>query len=163
MLGRKQFDLEKLIIGITPLKLRLHSGFPAAIFLLIQTKTFWIGCFFCMLNYEYCVLDIPCSSPLVMVNTNTYVFQLKIKNPVETIMRNILTEERSSLFISLLRNYVYFDRFNNCGSIDVKMDGSVLNNKKLYFKILGLFSIPNWIGILTLHQLLQLFPRILKP
>ena len=100
-----------------------------------------------MLNYEYCVLDIPCSSPLVMVNTNTYVFQLKIKNPN----------------LSLLRNYVYFDRFNNCGSIDVKMDGSVLNNKKLYFKILGLSSIPNWIGILTLHQLLQLFPRILKP
>ena len=43
---------------------------------------------------------------------------------------------------------VSFDRSNNNGSIDVKMDGSVLGEKSS-FKMLGLPSLLNWIGILT--------------
>ena len=44
---------------------------------------------------------------------------------------------------------VSFGRSNNNGSIDVKMDGSVLE-KKSSFKILGLTFSSNWIGVLTL-------------
>ena len=45
---------------------------------------------------------------------------------------------------------VLFDQSNNTGVIDVKMDGSALEEKS-YFKMLGLsFSILNWIGALTL-------------
>ena len=44
---------------------------------------------------------------------------------------------------------VLFDQFNNTGVIDVKMDGSVFEEKSSS-KMLGLSSIPNWIGALTL-------------
>ena len=43
---------------------------------------------------------------------------------------------------------VLFDCSNNTGAIDVKMDGSVLQ-EKLPFKILGLISLLSWIGPLT--------------
>ena len=55
---------------------------------------------------------------------------------------------------------VSFDRSNNNGSIDVKMDGSILEEKSS-FKILWLtFS---WIGVLTLSLLLKLPTRNLEP
>ena len=50
---------------------------------------------------------------------------------------------------------VLFDRSNNNGSIDVKIDGSVLE-KKSSFKML------NWIWVLTLSLLLKLPPRKLE-
>ena len=56
---------------------------------------------------------------------------------------------------------VSFDRSNNNGSIDVKTDGSVLEEKSS-FKILGLTSFLNWIGVLTLSLLLKLSPRKLE-
>ena len=49
---------------------------------------------------------------------------------------------------------VSFDRSNNTGAIDVKMDGSVLEEKP---------SLLNWIGTLTLSLLLKLLPRKLEP
>ena len=51
---------------------------------------------------------------------------------------------------------VLFDRSNDTGPIDVKMDGSVVE-EKLFFKI-----IPNWFGALTLSLLLKLPPRKLE-
>ena len=53
---------------------------------------------------------------------------------------------------------VYFDRSNNTGSIDVKMDGSV-HEEKLSFKMLGLTlsSKLDW-GIDIILLLLQLSP-----
>ena len=55
-----------------------------------------------------------------------------------------------------------FDHSNNTGSIDVKMDGSVFEEKSS-FKMLGLTSLLNWIGVLTLSLLLKLPPRKLEP
>ena len=49
---------------------------------------------------------------------------------------------------------VLFDWSNNNGSIDVKMDGSVLEEKSS-LKMLGL----NWIGVVTLSLLLKLPPK----
>ena len=57
---------------------------------------------------------------------------------------------------------VSFDQSNNNGSIDGKMDWSVLEEKSS-FKMLGLLSLQNWIGPLTLSLLLKLPPRKLQP
>ena len=60
---------------------------------------------------------------------------------------------------------VSFDQSNNNGSIDVKMDGSVLEGKSS-FKMLGLaflaWSWLDWIGVLALSLLLKLPPRKLE-
>ena len=60
---------------------------------------------------------------------------------------------------------VSFDQSNNNGSIDVKMDGSVLEGKSS-FKMLGLaflaWSGLDWIGVLALSLLLKLPPRKLE-
>ena len=53
---------------------------------------------------------------------------------------------------------VLFDWSNNNGSIDVKMDGSVLEEKSS-FKMLELTFSSKWIGVLTLSLLLKLPPR----
>ena len=50
---------------------------------------------------------------------------------------------------------VSFDWSNNNGSIDVKMDGFVLEEKSSFIML----SFPNWIGTLTLSILLKLSPR----
>ena len=53
---------------------------------------------------------------------------------------------------------VSFDQSDKYGSIDVKMDGSVLEDKS-FFKMLGLTFSSKWIGALTLSLLLKLPPR----
>ena len=50
---------------------------------------------------------------------------------------------------------VSFDWSNNNGSIDVKMDGFVLEEKSSFIML----SFANWIGTLTLSILLKLSPR----
>ena len=57
---------------------------------------------------------------------------------------------------------VLFDQSNNTSAIDVKKDGSVLE-EKLSFKMLGWLSLLNWIRALTFIVLLKLLPRILEP
>ena len=57
---------------------------------------------------------------------------------------------------------VSFDQSNDTDSIDVKMDGSVLEEKSS-FKMLGLTFLLNWIRALTLSLLLKLSPRKLEP
>ena len=57
---------------------------------------------------------------------------------------------------------VPFDRSNNTGAIDVKMDGSVLQEKSS-FRCWVCLSLLNWIGALTLSLLLKLPARKLKP
>ena len=52
---------------------------------------------------------------------------------------------------------ILFDQSNNTGAIDVKIDGSVPEEKSS-FKMLGL----NWIGAFTLSLFLKLPPRKLK-
>ena len=53
---------------------------------------------------------------------------------------------------------VSFDWSNNTGTIDVKMVGSVLEEKSS-FKMLGLTFSSNWIGALTFSLLLKLPSR----
>ena len=57
---------------------------------------------------------------------------------------------------------VSFDRSKNTGAIDVKMDGSVLE-EKTSFKILGLTFSSKLDWALTLSLLLKLPPRKLEP
>ena len=55
---------------------------------------------------------------------------------------------------------VSFDQSNNTGTIDVKLEGSVLEEKST-FKMLVL-SFLNWIGAITLSLLVKLPLRKLK-
>ena len=57
---------------------------------------------------------------------------------------------------------VSFNQSNNTGSVDVKNDGSVLEEKSS-FKMLGLTFSSKLIGALTLSLLLKLLPRKLEP
>ena len=52
---------------------------------------------------------------------------------------------------------VSFNRCNNNGTIDVKMDGSVFEEKSS-FKMLGGLSLLNWTEIVILSLLLKLLP-----
>ena len=56
---------------------------------------------------------------------------------------------------------VSFDRCNNNGSIDLKMGGSILEEKSS-FKIQGLTFSSKLDGVLTLSLLLKLRPRKLE-
>ena len=57
---------------------------------------------------------------------------------------------------------VSFDWSNNTGTINVKMDGSILKGKSS-LKMLGWLSLLSWIGALTLPLLLKLPPKKLEP
>ena len=57
---------------------------------------------------------------------------------------------------------ISFDQCNNTGSIDVKMDWSVLEENHL-LRCCGGLSVLNWIGALTVSLLLKLPPRKLEP
>ena len=57
---------------------------------------------------------------------------------------------------------VSFDQSENSGAIDLKIDGSVLEQKSS-LKILEWLSLLNWIGNLALSLLLKLPPRKLEP
>ena len=61
------------------------------------------------------------------------------------IYETLWTGAGSGLLISTVEKLVSFDQFNNTGAIDVKMDGSVLEEKSS-FKMRGLnfFSKLNW-------------------
>ena len=56
---------------------------------------------------------------------------------------------------------VLFDQSNSNSSIDVKMDGPVLE-EKLSFKMLGLTFSSKLIGVFTLSLLLKVPPRKLE-
>ena len=57
---------------------------------------------------------------------------------------------------------VSFGRSNNNGSIDVKIDGSVVQEKSS-FRMLRLTFSSNWIGALPLSLLLKVPPKKLDP
>ena len=58
--------------------------------------------------------------------------------------------------------FALFERSNNTGAIDAKMNGSVLE-EKLFFKMLGLSFSSKLIGAPTLSLLLKMPPRKLEP
>ena len=90
--------------------------------------------------------------------------QLELASELESDLRGTVDWGRKWLvdFSAGKTQLVSFDRSNNTGSIDVKMDGSVFEEKPS-FKMLGFTSLLNWIGALTLSLLLKLPPRKLKP
>ena len=87
--------------------------------------------------------------------------QLELASEFESDLRDTVDWCRKWLvgFNAGKTQLVLFDWSNNIGAIDVKMDGSVLE-EKLSFKRLGLTFLLNWIGTLTLSLLLKLPPKI---
>ena len=75
--------------------------------------------------------------------------KLELAAELESDLRDTVDWGKKQLvdFNARKTQHVSFDRSNNNGSIDVKMDGS---------------SLLNWIGVLTLSLLLKLPPRKLE-
>ena len=90
--------------------------------------------------------------------------QLELASELESDLRDTVVWSRKWLvnFNAGKTQLVLFDCSNNIGAIDVKIDGSVLEEKSS-FKMLGLTFLLNWIGTLTLSLLLKLPPRKLEP
>ena len=76
--------------------------------------------------------------------------QLQLASELESGLRDTVEHCRKWVtdFNAGKTQLVLFDCSNNTGAIDVKMDGSVLQ-EKLPFKILGLTYLLSWIGALT--------------
>ena len=89
--------------------------------------------------------------------------QLELASELESYLRDTVDWGKKWLFDfnAGKTQLVLFDRSNNNGSIDVKKDGSVLEEKSS-FKMLGLTFSSNWIGVLKLSLLLKLPPRKLE-
>ena len=90
--------------------------------------------------------------------------QPELASELESDPRGIMDWGRKWLvdFSAGKTQLVSFDRSNNTGAIDVKMDGSVLQEKSS-FRCWVCLSLLNWIGALTLSLLLKLPARKLKP
>ena len=88
--------------------------------------------------------------------------QLELVSELESDLWDTVDWDRKWLvdFNAGKTQLVLFDQSNNTGATDVKMDGSVLEEKSS-FKILT--SLLNWIEGLTLSLLLKLSPRKLEP
>ena len=82
--------------------------------------------------------------------------QLELASELESDLQDTVDWGRKWLvdFNAGKTQLVSFDRSNNTGAIDVKMDGSVLEEKSS-LKMLGLtnLTLPNWIGALSLGHL----------
>ena len=89
--------------------------------------------------------------------------QLELASELESDLRDMVDWDKKWLadFNAGKSQLVSFDRSYNNGSIDVKMGGSILEEKSS-FKMLGLTSLLNLIGVLTLSLLLKLHPRKLE-
>ena len=66
-------------------------------------------------------------------------------------------------FIAGKTQLILFDRSNNSGGIDAKINGHVLVGKKNLLRCLNCLSLLNWIGALTLSLLIKLPQRKLGP
>ena len=89
--------------------------------------------------------------------------QLELASELEPDLRDTADWSRKWLvdFNAGKTQLVPFERSKNTGVIDVKMDGSVLEENHL-LRCWGWLSLLNWIGALTLSLLLKLPPRKLK-
>ena len=76
--------------------------------------------------------------------------QLELASELESDLRDTVDWGRNWLadFNAGKTQLVSFDQSNNTGAIDVKMDGSVLE-EKASFRCWGLLSLLNWAGTLT--------------
>ena len=83
---------------------------------------------------------------------------------LNVIYEILWTGVKSGLLISLLGKFTWFwlaGQINNNSSIDMKMEGSVLEENQL-LSCWGWVSLLNWIGVLTLSLLVKLPPRKLE-
>ena len=89
--------------------------------------------------------------------------QRKLTSELESNLRDSVDWGKKWLvdFIAGTTQLVSFDQSNDNGSIDVKMDGSLLEKKNL-LSCWGLPSLLNWIEALTSSLLLRLPPRKLE-
>ena len=90
--------------------------------------------------------------------------QLELASELESDLRDTVDWGRKWLvdFNAGKTQLISFDRCKNTGAIDVKMDGSVLE-EKTYFKMLWLTFSSKLDWALTLSLLLKLPPRKLEP
>ena len=87
--------------------------------------------------------------------------QLKLASKLEPDLRDTVDWGKKWLinFNAGKTKLASFYWSKNSGAIDVKMDGSALEEKSS-FKMLGFLSLLNWIWALTLSLLLKLSPKI---
>ena len=90
--------------------------------------------------------------------------QLKLAFELESDLQDTVDWGRKWLvdFNAAKTQLILFDQSNNTEAIDVKVDESILEEKSSS-KMLGLISLLNWIGALTLSLVLRLPPRKLEP
>ena len=90
--------------------------------------------------------------------------QLELASELESDLQDTVDWGRKWLvdFNAGKTQLVSFDQSKNTGAIDVKMDGSILE-EKTSLRCWGCLSLLNWIGVLTLSLLLKLPPRKLEP
>ena len=95
--------------------------------------------------------------------TSDLLQQLELVSELESGLQDIIDWGKKWLadFIARKTQLVSFDRSNNTGSINMKMDGSVLEEKSS-FKMLGLTFSSKLDWVLTLSLLLKLPPRKLE-
>ena len=105
---------------------------------------------------------------MILLSTLNVIRHLICGNSLNWLLNLNLTYETLDLarkwpigFNAEKTQLALFDQTNKTGPIDVKMDGSVLEERSS-FKILGLTFLLNWIGVLTLFLLLKLPPRKLE-
>ena len=89
--------------------------------------------------------------------------QLELASELESDLRDTVDLGKKWLvdFTDGKTQLVSFEWSNNNGSIDVKIDGSVLEEKS-FLRCWGSPSLLNWIGILILSLLLKPPPRKLE-
>ena len=90
--------------------------------------------------------------------------QLKLAFELESDLQDTVDCGRKWLvdFNAAKTQLILFDQSNNTEAIDVKVDESILEEKSSS-KMLGLISLLNWIGALTLSLVLRLPPIKLEP
>ena len=95
--------------------------------------------------------------------TSDLLQQLELVSELESGLQDIIDWGKKWLadFNARKTQLVSFDRSNNTGSINMKMDGSVLEEKSS-FKMLGLTFSSKLDWVLTLSLLLKLPPRKLE-
>ena len=94
-----------------------------------------------------------------MWSTTDLLQQLELASEPELGLQATVNSGKKWLLISMLENSTFsFDRGNNIVSINVKMDGPVLEEKS-YFKILGCLYLLSWIRAFTSSPLLNLPPK----
>ena len=142
--------------------IQLLLEFLKALFLVLHFS-YYILMTFLMLSVILLFMLMILISILSVIRQFDLRQQLELAYELESDLRETVDWGRKQLvdFSHGKTHLVLFDRSNNTGAIDVKMDGSV-PEEKLSFKMLGLTLFPNWIGVLTLSLLLKLPPRKLE-